>query len=85
LQNPYFTKEFILTTNASNLGLGAVSQGDIGKDLPIAYASRNLNSAERNYTTSEKELLTIVWGVKHFRHYLYGKMFKIAGDHKPLT
>jgi hypothetical protein len=86
LQYPYFTKEFILTTNASNLGLGAVlSQGDIGKDLPIAYASRNLNSAERNYTTSEKELLAIVWGVKHFRPYLYGKRLKIARDHKPLA
>jgi hypothetical protein len=86
LQYPDFTKEFILTTDASNLGLGAVlSQGDIGRDLSIAYASRNLNSAERNYTTSEKELLAIVWGVKHFRPYLYGKKFKIASDHKPLT
>jgi hypothetical protein len=86
LQYPDFSKEFILTTDASNQGLGAVlSQGEIGKDLPIAYVSRNLNNAEKNYTTSEKELLAIVWGVKHFRPYLYGRKFKIASDHKPLT
>jgi hypothetical protein len=86
LQFPDFTKEFILTTDASNLGLGAVlSQGEIGKDLPIAYASRNLNQAEKNYSTSEKELLAIIWAVKHFRPYLYGRKFKIACDHKPLT
>jgi hypothetical protein len=86
LQYPDFTKEFVLTTDASNQGLGAVlSQGQIGKDLPIAYASRNLNNAEKNYTTSEKELLAIVWGIKHFRPYLYERKFKIASDHKPLV
>ena len=85
LQYPDLEKDFILTTDASNQGLGAVlSQGEIGKDLPIAYASRNLNSAEKNYTTSEKELLAMIWGVKHFRPYLYGRKFKIASDHKPL-
>lgn len=85
-QYPDFTKEFILTTDASNQGLGAVlSQGEIGKDLPIAYTSRNLNNTENNYTTSEKELLAIVWGVKHFSPYLYRRRFKIASDHKPLT
>jgi hypothetical protein len=86
LQYPDSSKEFILTTDASNQGLGAVlSQGEIGKDLPIAYASRNLNNAEKNYSTSEKELLAIVWAIKHFRPYLYGRKFKIASNHKPLT
>jgi hypothetical protein len=85
LQYPDFTREFTLTTDASNEGIGAVlSQGQIGKDLPIAYASRNLNKAEKNYSTSEKELLAIVWGIKHFRPYLYGRKFKVATDHKPL-
>uniref|UniRef100_A0A6V7JFY2 Reverse transcriptase domain-containing protein n=1 Tax=Bracon brevicornis TaxID=1563983 RepID=A0A6V7JFY2_9HYME len=71
LQYPQFDKPFVLTTDASNRAIGAIlSQGPIGKDLPIAYASRTLNKAEQNYSTIEKELLAIVWGVKHFRPYL---------------
>jgi hypothetical protein len=76
LQYPDFSREFVLTTDASNQGLGAVlSQGPIGKDLPIAYASHRLNSAESHCTTSEKELLAIVWATKYFRAYLYGWRF----------
>lgn len=85
LQYPDFTREFIVTTDASNFALGAVlSQGEIGRDLPICYASRTLNSSETNYSATEKELLAIVWAVKQFRPYLYGKRFKIVTDHKPL-
>jgi len=55
LQYLDFSKEFILTMDASNASLGAVlSQGPLGKDLPVAYASRCSNKAEINYTTSEK-------------------------------
>ena len=86
LQYPDFSREFTLSTDASNAGLGAVlSQGPIGKDLPIAYASRSLNKAEVHYTTSEKELLAIVWATKYFRPYLYGRHFRVVTDHKPLT
>jgi hypothetical protein len=86
LQYPDFTRPFVLSTDASNEAIGAVlSQGSIGKDLPIAYASRTLNNAERNYPTIEKELLAIVWGCKHFRPYLYGRKFTIVTDHRPLT
>lgn len=86
LQYPDFNKEFLLTTDASIHAVGAVlSQGEIGKDLPIAYASRTLNKAETNYSTIERELLAIVWAVKHFRPYLFGRKFKIITDHKPLT
>jgi len=75
-----------LTTDASNCGVGAVlSQGPIGKDLPIAYANRSLNSVETHYTTSEKELPAIVWATKYFRPYLYGLRFKVVSDHKPLV
>lgn len=85
LQYPDFSKEFILTTDASNLAIGAVlSQGPIGSDKPIAYASRTLNSSEINYSTIEKELLAIVWATKYFRPYLFGRKFKIMTDHRPL-
>jgi len=63
LHYPDFTKPFVLTTDASNEALGAIlSQGPIG-DLPVAYASRTLVNAEKNYSTTE-ELLAIVWGCK---------------------
>jgi len=55
-----------LTTDASNDAIGAVlSQGPVGKDLPIAYASRTLINAEKNYPTIEKELLAVVWSCKY--------------------
>lgn len=86
LQYPDFSKDFILTTDASNFAIGAVlSQGPIGKDKPIAYASRTLNRTEENYSTIEKELLAIVWGCKNFRPYLFGRKFVLYTDHKPLT
>jgi len=62
-----------------------LSQGPIGKDLPVAYASLSINSAEANYATSEKELLAVVWDTKYFRPYLYGRRFKVVSDHKPLV
>lgn len=86
LQYPDFEKPFILTTDASDFAIGAVlSQGSIGSDRPIAYASRTLNDSEKRYSTIEKELLAIVWAVKHFRPYLYGNQFTIYTDHRPLA
>lgn len=85
LQYPNFEKPFILTCDSSNFALGSVlSQGKIGSDLPVAYASRTLNESEINYSTIEKELLAIVWSVKYFRPYLFGRKFQIVTDHKPL-
>lgn len=64
---PVFQKEFLVTTDASDYAIGAVlSQGSVGSDRPLAYASRILNTAEQNYSITEKELLTIVWAVKYF-------------------
>ncbi|KAJ3654355.1 hypothetical protein Zmor_013548 [Zophobas morio] len=85
LQYPDFSRPFILTTDASNVALGAVlSQGQLGEDKPIAYASRTLNETEQKYSTIEKELLAIVWATKYFRPYLYGRKFTIYTDHRPL-
>ena len=82
LAYPDFSKEFKLTTDASNYALGSVLSQN---DHPIAYHSRTLNSAEKNYSTIEKELLSIVDSTKHFRPYLYGKKFTIETDHNPLV
>ena len=76
----------MLTTHVSQYTAGAVlSQGPIGRDLPISYAPRTLNPVKIRYSTIERELLAIVWAVKYFRPYLYGKHFKIVTDHRPLT
>lgn len=85
LQYPDFEKEFILTTDASGFAIGSVlSQGEVGKDLPIAYASRSLNKAEQHYSASEAEMLSVCWSVQYFRQYLYGRRFTILTDHRPL-
>jgi hypothetical protein len=86
LQYPDFEKEFIVTCDASAAGIGSVlSQGTIGRDLPIAYASRVLTKAEKNYSTIERELTAIILECKQFRPYIWGRKFTIVTDHKPLT
>lgn len=85
LQYPDFSPKncFTLKTDASGYAIGAVLSN--GNDKPVAYASRSLNQAEKNYCTIEKELLAIVWAVKHFRPYLFGRKFLIYTDHRPLV
>ena len=86
LQYPDFNREFIITTDASNVAIGAVlSQGKITEDRPVQYASRTLSETEQRYSTIEKELLAIVYAVKTFRPYIYGRHFKIYTDHRPLV
>ncbi len=80
------TRPFVLQTDASNYGLGAVlSQGgDDGYEHPVAYASRKLLPREVKYATVEKECLAIVWAIKFFYVYLYGQAFTVETDHQPL-
>ena len=72
LKSPDFTKRFVLQTDASDRGVGAVlSQcDDSGQDKPIAYFGRKLLSREQNYSTVEKECLAIKLGVQAFKVYL---------------
>ncbi len=81
-----FDKLFVLCTDASLKGLGAVlEQEDENKNLrSVAYASRSLTSAEKNYHTTDLECLAIIWSVKHFHKYLINKPFKIFTDHSTL-
>lgn len=80
------TCPFSLKTDASDVGLGAiVTQMQCGAERVIAYGSRKLNPAEKNYSVSEREALAVVWGMSHFRQYLYGQKFLVLTDHRPIT
>ena len=84
---PNFDSRFILDTDASNSGIGAVlSQEDAdGNEHVVAYASRSLSKAERRYCVTRRELLAVVTFIKHFRPYLLGRGFLLRTDHGSLT
>ena len=82
---PDFTQPFLLDTDASHFGIGAVlSQVVDGKENVIAYASRTLSKAERKYCVTQKELLAMVIFIRHFRPYLLGRQFTLRTDHSAL-
>ena len=86
LRLPDLSREFMLRTDASDSGVGAIllQQYDDGI-FPVAYASKKLLKREKNYSVIERECLAIVFGVKKFQKYLYGKEFVIQTDHAPLS
>lgn len=84
---PNYRKQFHLTTDASNKGIGGVlsQEDENGQQRPISFISRKLNNAEVKYSTTEQECLAIVWSIAQLRHYLVGKEFVIHTDHRPLV
>ncbi|GFX95603.1 retrovirus-related Pol polyprotein from transposon 297 [Trichonephila clavipes] len=79
------TKTFVIRTDASCVALGAVLlQGEKDEEHPIEYASRLLSSSERNYSTTEREALAVVWALEKFRGYVKGQTIRLSSDHQPL-
>ena len=81
-----WTKPFHVHVDASSITLGILltQPRDGGIDHPIAYSSRKLSTAEKNYTTTEREGLAMVYALQKFRHYLLGSSFKMFTDHLAL-
>lgn len=87
LTNPNFNNKFYLHCDASDVGIGAVlvQLDDEGNEKPIAYMSKKLNSAQRNYSVTERECLAAIEAVKKFRCYIELQEFEIITDHSSLT
>jgi hypothetical protein len=83
---PNWSKEFHVHIDASYIALGVVlaqpGSGDI--DHLLAFASINISTTEINYTTTEREGLSMVYVLQKFRHYLFGGHFKLFTDHSVL-
>ncbi|GFY00884.1 retrovirus-related Pol polyprotein from transposon opus [Trichonephila clavipes] len=78
LQLPNFTEQFNLFTDASRVGIGAVLNQN---HRPIAFASKTLNKAERNYTVTKRECLAVIWQLNKFKTYLGSLPVKVITDH----
>ena len=91
LKYPDFTREFIIYTDASGFGIGAVlaqiqhsPQTNSDEEVVIAYSSKHLNDRQAKWSTTEKEALAIIHAIEVFKPYLYGRKFTVYTDHKPL-
>ncbi|MCP3662607.1 MAG: DDE-type integrase/transposase/recombinase [Gammaproteobacteria bacterium] len=86
LQYPDFRREFTIETDASGYGVGAVlaQNNEQNRLQPVAYCSRVMSAAERNYSATEKECLAVIYGLKQYRHYVLGRHCTILTDHQAL-
>eukprot|EP00117_Sycon_ciliatum_P039851 scpid21637/ scgid29378/ Retrotransposable element Tf2 155 kDa protein type 1 len=86
LHHPRPDAAYSLMVDASDIAVGAVLQQELdGECYPVAFFSRKLKPAETRYSTFCRELLAIYLAIKHFRHFLEGRVFHVCTDHKPLT
>ncbi|XP_041482248.1 uncharacterized protein LOC121429309 [Lytechinus variegatus] len=83
---PDIDSEFVVRTDASDVGIGAVlMQTHEEKLFPICFASRKLLDRERLYPIVERECLALAWAVKKFAYFLHGRKFTLQTDHFPLA
>ena len=84
----YYTKDFLLETDASKEGLGAVlsQKQEDGWFHPVAYGSQALTTHEKNYHSTKLEFLVLKWAImEHFKEYLLYQPFLVKTDNNPLT
>lgn len=79
---PDVSRPFEVATDASDVGLGALLSQD---GRVVEYASRKLNAAEKNYSTTDRELLAVVWALEKWRQYLFSQAVVVYTDHRPIT
>ena len=86
LRLPDFDQQFVVTTDASNVAMGAILEQNFGYGLqPVAFASRKLNKAEIRYSAYERELFGIVWALGQWRHYFQNShSVVVRNDHSTL-
>lgn len=85
LISPDPSKTYVVTTDASGYAIGASLSQDVGNGLqPIAFMSKKMLDAEKNYPVHEQELLAVICALREWRHYLHGSHFKIRTDHRSL-
>ncbi|GFV34309.1 retrovirus-related Pol polyprotein from transposon 297 [Trichonephila clavipes] len=87
LYAPNFEREFIVQTDASNAGMGAVltQLNEQGEEHPILYLNKKFSEVEKRYCTTEKECASIVFAIKRLHYYLDGNSFLVMTVHNPLV
>src|SRR5699024_9995387 len=85
LRSPNFEQPFVVQTDASAYGIGAVlTQNYLDGEHVVSYISRSLSAQERNYSTTQRECLAVIWAIEKFRGYLEGYHFTVITDHHSL-